>query len=429
MRSGRVARSIAPLACLICALAVHVAGSTASTTGEATISEPTVPGCSWPAEGNAEVFNVAFPDQSATYWLAALPAAANVLRVRIEGEYPYARYFSFHVYNATEEPVDHLPDFQINPEPGSRNPFRRERSTSTERHYTAFVDFAERPSAPAPNTMYTGTTNPLGAIMYRVYVPNDAASAAGSVPLPTLELERADGSSEVLTLGQCEPLAPTAGGTIQKQIEESSYPPGATGEVPFPLTSDPPAFSRAGPLGGGRVPSLPLGTSSTSFFSNLDNAYLKAALSRQFGQVLAMRMRVPTFPNTRAGVPVTRRRNMRYWSVCMNEFLTQRYVACLADYQTIVKRGIARYVIADPGERPANANAAHGINFLPWPGVFYDGLVIYRNMLPSPEFMQSVFALKPNEALTGQMGEYGPVARYCSRATIEAKGVDGCLAG
>ncbi len=44
--------------------------------------------------------------------------------VVISGEYPAARYFSFHVYNDSGEALGSIYDQQIQPDPGSANPFQ-----------------------------------------------------------------------------------------------------------------------------------------------------------------------------------------------------------------------------------------------------------------------------------------------------------------
>jgi hypothetical protein len=387
-------------------------------------------GCSWPLKGNNDTLNIAFPDESATYWAAELPPVP-VIEAKITGQYPYARYFSFHVYDAAARPVGHLADYQLAPDTGSGNPFS-DPTASAGGIYTGYIQFSDPPAHPAPNTIYAGTGKSDGFLIYRVYVPNDPASEQGSVPLPTITLQLADGSSELLTLGQCEALPPSAGGQVNDALNSTQYPAGAPAPAPFPTATNPPTFIRAGGVGGKTVPQNPVtgDNSNSSFFANLDNAYLKVTLSRQFGDVVAMRFRAPTFPDTRAGQPPTTPSDMRYWSVCMNEFATTRYTKCSADYQTLVgPDGFARFVIADPGDRPANATAANGINYLGWPGAYYDGFVLYRSMVPNPDFASSVWAVAPNATLTNQMGDYGPVAVYCSRAQIETKGFDSCFGG
>src|SRR3546814_10363718 len=58
---------------------------------------------------------------------------------------------------------------------------------------------------------------------------------------------------------------------------------------------------------------------------------------------------------------------MRYWSVCENEFATQRYVACSADEDTMIDSlGFFTVVVSDAADRPINAVRTNDITWLPW---------------------------------------------------------------
>ena len=52
-----------------------------------------------------------------------------------------------------------------------------------------------------------------------------------------------------------------------------------------------------------------------------------------------------------------------------------------------VRHGYYTYVIPDSDVRPSNAKTVWcvGVTWLPWGGVFPNGVLIYRNMLASPE--------------------------------------------
>ena len=79
--------------------------------------------CSWPVVSDPDFLNVALPDLGATYWVAVVPAIPGT-RVRIEGQYPGARYFSFNAYTPLLSAVDRLTDYQIAPVVAGANPFR-----------------------------------------------------------------------------------------------------------------------------------------------------------------------------------------------------------------------------------------------------------------------------------------------------------------
>lgn len=393
-------------------------------------------GCSWPVLGNSDTLNVAFPDEAARYWLAVLPSGPGVTRLMITGAYPQARYFSFHAYDASQRPVGAIADFELAPDAGSTNPYVDGPGPGPHA-YTAYVQFADEPATPAPNTFYTGAANPVAALIYRIYVPDDPASEQGSVPLPTIAVERIDGSAQIVELGPCQLASPSAGGSVNETINQTTFPNSAPRPAPWIRAEDPPFFERAGGPGAALeddVPPNPVTDplfegDAASFLSNTHNAYVRGSFARRYGDVFVVRAKAPTFPDTRAGEQVAvSQAQLRYWSVCMNEFATQRFVKCIADYQAVIDAdGFVTFVVADPEDRPANADAAHGINFLPWPGAYYDGLLLYRHMLPSPDFAEAIQRQPVATPITTEMGHYGLVARYCARATIEALGAAACL--
>ena len=77
------------------------------------------PGCSWPL--TLRNINFAYPDTSADYWMThfgAVPGSS----LKITGEFPSSRYFSFHAYDEAQKPVASISDHEIVPDEGV-NPF------------------------------------------------------------------------------------------------------------------------------------------------------------------------------------------------------------------------------------------------------------------------------------------------------------------
>jgi hypothetical protein len=154
---------------------------------------------------------------------------------------------------------------------------------------------------------------------------------------------------------------------------------------------------------------------SGGFLSNIHNAYESAIVNRQLGQVLVTKFKPPTFPDTRPGPAKMRAGQLRYWSVCENDNLTQRFIACLNDDRTVIGADArATYVLSAPNMRPANATAACGVNWLPW-GPSQRGVLIYRHMLPAATFAQAIQRATPDHEVD-TMGNYMPVSRYYADA-------------
>jgi hypothetical protein len=376
-------------------------------------------GCSWGITSNPDTVNLAYPDLNVTYWAHEFVPTPGE-RLVIKGQYPAARYFSFHVYDSTAVPLDSAYDAQIAPDPGSSNPYAAAPLPGSGASYTEYVDFHAAPSNRASNTLYVGDTpqgtpTPFATLMYRVYVPQNPSEPAGGVPMPRLTLQTESGST-LQEYGACASSSINTGGQLNEEIANSNYPAGAP-TPPIQGATNPPTWSRA--LTGNLI----------GVFANQQNAYLAATISRQYGGMVVIHAKAPTFPNTSAGQPVYVKRQVRYWSFCENNKETTRVISCAADYHAAIKRGYYTYVISDPDARPANATAGNGVTWLPWGGVFPSGYVIYRNLLPAPTFAQAIQKVGETSSPESVMGPYFPSTVYCSKATFEAGGWQACAPG
>lgn len=433
-RSGRVALGLATIVGLLSAALAFPVGASAGRTAPA--------GCSWPL--TLRNINFAYPDTSADYWMThfgALPGSRLVIR----GRFPDARYFSFHAYDEAQRPVASIADHEIIPDRGM-NPFAsstgRGRESGT---YTVSVVFEPKPDDPEPNTVYAGemdngARNPGGFVIYRIYIPDDPKGSTGGVPLPTVTMETAGGAVEQ-ELGHCEPLPPPTGSTLDDEARQRNYQYVGSGRTHVPGTDPVPVWKRfygtdrefrdwcPDPRCQDTGPKMKSG-----FLANEQIAYLYARISREYGDVIVLRMRVPTFPDTRSGAEPTDRRQVRYWSICQNNDASQRVVSCSPDYDTVVRRhpdlggrAYATFVISDPEDRPDNATRAEGINYLEWGGFYYSGIVIYRQMLPAGAFDEAIRNIQEGTPPAKIMKTYHPLMSYCTKETFERHGADACL--
>jgi hypothetical protein len=372
--------------------------------------------CSWGAKSDPDAVNAAYPDTNASYWSYQYRAVPGTELV-IKGTYPRARYFSFHVYQPNAVPIDSIYDTHIRPDKGSQNPYAALASKRSGRHYSVTVQFTAKPAKPAPNTIYAGQTkiqgapNPAGTLMLRVYVPVNPKSPQGGVPLPTVTLQTTSG--QVLTAGAaCSRDLPSTSGAVNGFLTDNSAPvQSQQNGSASPL----PTWSRA------------FGNPYAGAFGNQQNAYLTAEISRNYGSLVVIHAKAPTFPNTSVGDAVYDPHQLRYWSICQNSNDT-RVVSCAADYQAHVKDGYYTYVISDPSQRPSNATARNGVVWLPWGAAEATALLIYRNMVPAGTFAhaaQDIASKTDNPKKV--MRAYYPKAVYCDRATFEKSGWRSCF--
>ncbi len=385
------ARAVAAVAVLASAVAFLMA------VGPVAPASAALLGCAWQEHIGLGGSNTLDPDANASYWVGdflTLPGSGML----IEGTFPTARYMSYTVYrNGTPISSAHLYDSQIQPLTGV-NPFQSgETGTGT---YELRVVEGSAPTDPAPNTLYVGPTGLLPSeleILLRVYDPANTAVPAGTATLPDI-------TPTLLGLPLL-PLLPCTGiGLLGVRQPAVSASPAAT-------TAEPVWAKSAIP-----------GT-----YPNPDTGYLLTSLNPGADPLVVVRATVPTFPDTNAGQQSWQAgQQVRYWSLCENAPAAATVVGCVGDFQAVQNAGTATFVISTPANRPANATTADGINWIPF-GSGTTGTLIYRQVLASPSFSQSI-AQAPAGDLAGTMGSYLPQIAYCSQAEYAAAGASGCLA-
>lgn len=363
-------------------------------------------GCAWKYRADKDTLNVAYPDTGAVYWITRYVLWPGQ-KLTVSGAYPFARYFSFITYSLNGNAVEVATDRDIAPEPGSTNPFSTPGAPTDPnlRRYSVTLD-PNAAVSPGDNMLAAGPSPggiATGTLIMRVYVPDDPNDFTGGVGLPQVTVSNFDGS--VRSVATC----PNHIGDSSIASLVGLFGP-ATNAPPQPL----PTFVR------------PLVTSA--LYANPDNQYLSAIVEHMPGEVVVVRGQAPTFPDTRDGDPVMSPAQVRYWSMCTNEYAKPyRVTDCAADHETeITPDGRYTYVISTPADRPANAGTANGVTWLDWGRTTADGVLLMRHMLPDPSFAESIMSVPPGEPATATMGTYAPMGVYCAKATFEAGGAAAC---
>ncbi|MDP9326459.1 MAG: hypothetical protein M3O87_08000, partial [Candidatus Dormibacteraeota bacterium] len=374
--------------------------------------------CPWKLHLDANTTNVAFPDQNANYYTLAMPSA-GINSLTITGAFPHARYMSFTTYTGQTQAIDGINDVHIVPATGNMadNPFLvgHARNTSgSVRNYAVIVAHDMKPMAGAQtNTIYTtdadGSHSNLATfiVIYRTYrpdarYPNDGG---GGEPLPTVTANTAAGPEPVGDPSTCS-TAPDQSLGLNPVLTDTTLPLPPIAQVGCYPGLNPPAWHRFTNIATAEIqgtdntclmdnnPQQSLTPQSDTtipkggFLENPDNKYIAAILNVDFfpseGQpnVLVVRSRVPTTPDTYPNTPVMPGGQLRYWSMCSNEGITTRFYACVMDDGLTRLSAAGDYCLAvsRTSDRPRNANGKHNVNWLPF-GVFHDNVLIERNML------------------------------------------------
>ena len=392
-----------------------------------------------------------YPDVGSTYFVGQylLPAGASLT---FRGDFPHERYFSWTMFKSLignqVGPGDHLRDVSMVPDRGSVNPFLpRNRRDARRRAYTMHVVTGPVPRVRAPNTVYTGSTDPTARVgmSIRNYIPDRGLDGTGGVGLPRLTLNLSDGR-HLQGAAACRMLQPS------KAKSTSTFPAGAWTQLVAsssdPLNApavNPPKWERfwnaqysvagifiADPVL--RAKTYPP-TDDGGFQSNPDTRYMTSAISLKFGPVVTVSGKLPTFPAT---LPAAVRWNpssyqVRYWSLCTGSSpVSGLGYDCVFDQQVPLARN-RQYtlVISRAADRPRNATPACGYRWLsfgqgenyPSPSARnYEDFVYMRFMAPSPSFAQAPQNVKTPGTEARVMGPYFPTSRYTTTAAFEKRG-------
>jgi hypothetical protein len=380
--------------------------------------------CAWPAEDNYQVSNISLPDAAASEWLQpfAIQKGGEVI---FSGVYPDARYASFSVYTSGEVSFtsngvgSSLPDYQIEPDTGSRNPWQQQAATGghfqiTLRPNALTGQVNVLPIAPP------GTTTGEGYVVYRVYLPADPDFSKLTLPTVTLQL---GASTHILPVCATHTMAlptPVASPTTTQPASS-----GAVVAQPGPLQFYKPVFG--------------------SYFPNPETGYVLARFTPPTpSDVVVVTGRGPTFaPGDHPSPWPATSEQLRYWSMCVNVGTAtlpvvvnplsngQTDTGCRADDATALNsQGDYTYVIGTEAQRAA-IERVPGVTFLPLssaqPTTIH--LLTLRNTLVSPSFTtsaQNVSQTGSPAAAAAVMGAYYPVARVCALSILTAAGPQAC---
>lgn len=364
--------------------------TTTSTTAPAAVAAAFPAGCAWRVRADKATLNIAYPDTAATYW-ATRYRLAEGQHLEVAGDLPTARYASFISYRADGAALDTISDRDLTVT-GGANPFAGESGGPGRFRATITTDPAAQDDPAAAHTEADGS------VIYRVYLPRPASDRTGGAGLPTVTLVDADGTRTAV------PTCAKPGATDDAlKVVETKGPPT---DRPAPST---PIFLRPDNTGSG-------------LFPNPDNVYVATILHHTPGKIVVVHGKAPTFPDTGAGDPITGTEQVRYWSICSNEYRKPYPVSsCLAD-EAIPLDDQGRYtiVVATPEDRPAHADAAHDAAWLRWGSTDHDVLLLVRNMLADPDFAESATRLAPGALAVSSMGAYAPTGAICTPAQFDA---------
>ena len=394
-----------------------------------------------------------YPDVGSTYFVAQykLPAGASLT---FHGKYGYQRYMSWTMFGRPGElgqiaSAYRLRDVWIKPDKGSYNPFqpKAKRFAKKPRKYTMHIVSGPVPAKPAPNTLYTQTTDPdvrLG-MSIRNYLPDRGRDGTGDAGLPTFVLNLADGTKlkGQAACAMLDPIKDPSGSTfpagLWKSLVAASPDPANAPAVNPPKWEK--FFNALYNVAGifiadqdEREATYPP-TESGGFQANPDTSYLLTPISLNFGKVLVIKGKMPTFPKSlpAAKTWTPKSPQVRYWSLCSGSSpVTGLGYDCVYDQQVpINKKRQYTIVVSRKADRPANARPQCGYRWIDFgAGENYDdpaerdhvGNMYMRFMAANTSWKQAPQNVKTPGTEQKVMGAYFPTSKYTTKASFQKLG-------
>lgn len=356
------------------------------------------------------------------------------LKLQFTGDFPLARYMSYHVYDqATENPTSWISDSEISPDAGSVNPYQQGVDRySPNRRYTLKTELGNSINEKGLELPYDEKHDRYVDIWYRIYLNEEKAIKAP-------QIFAFDQNDKPVS---CPPLA-----LKQWSIATEDGPQGiriptelVQNKVPLPMLNGELHFFRPS------TSALGANAHNAYFSTRLDGKALfpantikgrverrqlrKEKAIQDIGNVAVFYFRVPGFPNTKKKLQYfSGEEDVRYWSVCLSGADTSTSHCVNDDNAKLVKGKDGQdYVVFIIGPELAwleKAVASAGFNFMSHASHRIP-ILFYRQMLPQNNFSgnaKHVLALPPEKVTAGgpfekyyseaSIGEFAPVGREC----------------
>lgn len=362
------------------------------------------------------------PDLYVNYWEYCYNVVDNAnLALRISGEFPECRYFSFSTYDDKDgSVVSGMSDFQIEPDEGCVNPFvvtSHAKNTYTVFIVPSYASDEQIAKLPSKNIIKLGEGIERACILIRQYLGIDEY---GGVDMPEIRAFEMDTMKEV-------PAPKRITSNVWVEQNPDAFQPiwsDSEADVPFMLAP------------------------SGSFYPNSATNYLFCRTAVEKDQVLTYSFIPAPYPKKvedYAGAPC------RYWSMCFGTQLDTRSYYSVYDEQASVPDGEKVYFVVclkqnpqiDAIEQAVSKAKEQGqyIHLIVWDSdrpSYYGAdspigntiTVMYRNILPdSTNWAHSMKKMKPvkygdpvnyskqdpdNMQADLALGEYGPRGKKVS---------------
>lgn len=416
-------------------ISLILAGLLALTASVITAEDQAPDSNTWEPPYNGADPNVLYlPDANAVYWRYGWKRKpGDTGGLRITGEFPEARYFSYNVYDDdTKMSLGSFSDAELKGDSGAVNPFQGGGGEKISGSYTISI-LPEGVAGEDENVLrFPDSVNHV-SILLRFYLPE--GDLKGRRPLPVIslyapgtgELSAAPPSKKIPKVSKEEVkkyLLPMA----KKMVAEIEHNPAdvlrglehRTGDslkvnelICKQVVAE--AFTRNVP----GEPLLSFNFQTEGTYPNKDNYYLTMPVVRtNESDVLLLKFKAPRFPASRQEYPES---EVRYFSLSQGDEITYNHATIIDRDFTVHGDGFIRVLIGADALEIRETAAESGFDFMPWK-VHDKMLLVYRHMMPRKDFgggIDKVPVFEKGEPARGQsgtvaIGDYAPIGKFLS---------------
>ncbi|MBW2418767.1 MAG: hypothetical protein JRH19_09490 [Deltaproteobacteria bacterium] len=332
-------------------------------------------------------------------------------KVVFRGEYLRARYFAFHPSDFDTNNLTTIVDEDLDPDPGSVNPYREAAPAGSAPRFTAQLVFTpepERPEDREPNTSYVGVKVNGGPNPAVFNILRTTDSVLGAMPpnstgvlLPSVTVYDAEGK-ETAHFPECDPYP--AG--IEPPVETTQFAP-----LPIPdarAISWPAKFATKSNWG------LPY-----DILASADILYLCSPYTQRLGEVFVCRAKAFTTPHTPDEPVYTPGKDIRGFTITTYNFWAGICNDAVVDHEVVRdEEGWFTVVVSTKEKRPSNATAEKGVTWIDW-GDYLDGQLTFRMLIRRNPLLQALKQAIDTGEASPDIAPYVPHATHCSRELFE----------
>ena len=331
------------------------------------------------------------PDGNAVYWRYGWQRETNDRDgFVITGQFPETRYFSYNVYDdVSKSSVGSIADVNVKPD--------------NQNNYTIYI-VPEGTVINKKNVLYFDKSLQNISVILRYYLPKD--NIFGNKPLPTISYYDVKNKiSKTAAQSLNVPSSPSNSGLSEEEICKE-------------LVAKTFYFNKKDSV----LHSFNLNSGGT--YPNNDNHYLTMPMIKSNkDDVCIVKFKAPSYPKSEKGYANS---DVRYFSLGQGDEITHNLYT-IADFQFITNPDGFIYLLIADGNNETLINKAKSLkmNFMPWL-VNEKMLLVYRNMLPNPNFKYGANSVNnidktkplPNQYGDEFIGNYAPIGHFFNKDVL-----------